>query len=514
MKTSISTLTLLLLTFAPPVALAADDGLSFTLERTVAHSGFDGDMCWVHARAGVIPAGGHGNESDAPLAVMTMQKLLLSGSDVFYALNETRSSDGGDSWTAPSPLQSFARQTVGPPATALPTGASIAPHLLQAADETTVCDFAPQWHAASQRLLGLGQTVWYRGNRVMHLRPRGVAYAVYEPKANRWSAWQTVKLPAETKFQDAGSGSVQRFDLPGGDVLIPIYFKDPAQKQYSVTVCRCRFDGRTIEFVEHGNEMTIPIKRGLYEPSLTKFRGRYYLTLRNDDHGYVTTAEDGLHFSTPRRWTFDDGQDLGNYNTQQHWVTHSDGLFLVYTRRGANNDHVFRHRAPLFIARVDPEKLQVIRSSEQVLVPERGARLGNFGVTRVSPEETWVTVTEWMQPKGVEKHGSDNSLFVAKLKWNRPNRLATGGTFEQGDADSAQAAGATDAWEKIQPYFSPPERWKHDFGDYASPLKFADGARVRTPNDWRRRRAEIAAEWEELLGKWPPLITDPKLEIL
>lgn len=77
-------------------------------------------------------------------------------------------------------------------------------------------------------------------------------------------------------------------------------------------------------------------------------------------------------------WTFDDGSELGNYNTQQHWVTHGDSLFLVYTRKGANNDHVFRHRAPLFIAKVDPEKLTVLRATEQILVPERGARLANL----------------------------------------------------------------------------------------------------------------------------------------
>ena len=168
------------------------------------------------------------------------------------------------------------------------------------------------------------------------------------------------------------------------------------------------------------------MKRGLYEPSLTKFGGRFFLTMRNDDHGYVSVSNDGLTYKEPRRWTFDDGSDLGNYNTQQHWVTHSDGLFLVYTRRGARNDHVFRHRAPLFIARVDSEKLHVIRDTEQVLVPERGARLGNFGVVDVSPGETWVTVTEWMQPRGVEKRGSDNSLHVVKLKWSQPNRLLAG----------------------------------------------------------------------------------------
>ena len=65
-------------------------------------------------------------------------------------------------------------------------------------------------------------------------------------------------------------------------------------------------------------------------------------------------------------------------------MKHSDGLFLVYTRRGANNDHVIRNRAPLFIAQVDPERLCVIRATEKAIVPDRGASLGNFGVANIS----------------------------------------------------------------------------------------------------------------------------------
>lgn len=486
------------LTLADVAAGDLAEELSFTVDVATAHHGFDGRMCWVHARAGAIPAGQPGNDADQPLVVMTMQKLLLSGSDVFYALNETRSADLARSWTNPVVHASFARQVFRGNQAAMPTGAAIAPDLLQPGDETTVCDFTPKWHAASQRLLGIGHTVWYRDNRVMHERPRGIAYAVYDARAKKWAPWQTVDLPDEPKFRNAGAGSVQRVDLPGGDVLIPFYFKEPSQRQYSVTVCRCRFDGRTLDYVEHGNELTVPIKRGLYEPSLTVFGGRYYLTMRNDDHGYVSVSDDGLHFQPQRWWTFDDGSDLGNYNTQQHWVTHSDGLFLVYTRRGADNDHVFRHRAPLFIARVDAEKLHVIRETEQILVPQRGARLGNFGVTEVSPDETWVTVTEWMQPKGVEKYGSDNSVFVAKLRWSRPSRVAA----------------STDASQVIKPYFTPPKKWQGKFGDYKSPLRFADGTDVTTPADWERRRKEISDQWQSSLGSWPPLITSPEVETL
>ena len=152
-----------------------------------------------------------------------------------------------------------------------------------------------------------------------------------------------------------------------------------------------------------------------------------FLTMRNDRTAYVAASDDGLHFGPVKRWRFDDGSDLGSTNTQQHWVTHSDGVLLSYTRKGANNDHVFRHRAPLFIAQVDPEKLQVIRSTEQILIPERGAGLGNaFGVTEVNANETWVTTAEWMQgPKGIlmpgNQYGSDNRIYAARILWKKPN---------------------------------------------------------------------------------------------
>ncbi len=405
---------------------AQDPLLSFDVCVSTARRGFDGEYCWVHARAGAIPPGAPGNESESPLVVMTTQKLLLTGSDVFYPLHAMRTGDLSTSWTKPVGQPVFARQVFSGPNAPMPTGAAIAPELLQPGDETTVCDFTPKWHTATGKLLGTGHTVWYRDNRVMHTRPRGTAYSVYDARQQRWLPWRVLEMPGEPRFQNAGAGSVQRFDLEGGDILLPIYFKEPRQTQYSVTVCRCRFDGAKLEFVEHGNLMTLDVKRGLYEPSSTRFGGRFFLTMRNDDHGYVARSDDGLHFDQPRRWTFDDGADLGNYNTQQHWVTHSEGLFLVYTRRGAENDHVFRHRAPLFIARVDPDELHVLRSTERVLVPERGARLGNFGVCDVTPNETWVTAAEWMQPRGVERHGSDNSIFVARIRWNRPN-WAVGG---------------------------------------------------------------------------------------
>jgi hypothetical protein len=245
-------------------------------------------------------------------------------------------------------------------------------------------------------------------------------------------------MPEGEKFHDAGAGCTQRYDLEDGTALLPLYFRPPG-KNSRVTVARCSFDGNTLRYAEHGDELSVNDNtRGLHEPSLARFGGMFFLTLRNDRRGYVTRSKDGQSFEPIRPWAFDDGQELGNYNTQQHWVAHSEGLFLVYTRRGAGNDHVFRHRAPLFMARVDPERLCVLRETEQVLVPERGARLGNFGVTDVSPAETWVTVAEWMQPRGVEKHGSDGSVFVARIHWDRPNRDLLPDSPPDGNADTCK----------------------------------------------------------------------------
>ena len=43
-------------------------------------------------------------------------------------------------------------------------------------------------------------------------------------------------------------------------------------------------------------------------PLLTKFGGKYLLTLRADEGAYVSESEDGLNYSEPKPWKFDDGK--------------------------------------------------------------------------------------------------------------------------------------------------------------------------------------------------------------
>ena len=74
-------------------------------------------------------------------------------------------------------------------------------------------------------------------------------------------------------------------------------------------------------------------------------------------------------------------------------------------------------------ARVDSGCDRVTR-----FVHARGAHVGNFLVTKISEDETWVVVAEWMRTKEPDqsdftvckRYGSDNSIFVARILFDRP----------------------------------------------------------------------------------------------
>jgi hypothetical protein len=78
----------------------------------------------------------------------------------------------------------------------------------------------------------------------------------------------------------------------------------------------------------------------------------------------------------------------------------------------------------------------------------------------------------------------------------------------------AQKPLADETWEQIAPFFSPPAEFQNRFGPYKSLLQFDAGAPVTSPPDWPKRRQEILDRWHSLMGNWPPLLKDPKLEFL
>ncbi|MFC1603864.1 sialidase [Planctomycetota bacterium] len=60
--------------------------------------------------------------------------------------------------------------------------------------------------------------------------------------------------------------------------------------------------------------------------------------------------------------------------------------------------------------------------------------------------------------------------------------------------------------------FTPPPELVDDFGKNKSLLTFQDGTPVKTSADWQRRRKEILAVWQSMIGSWPELINKPKVQ--
>ena len=244
-----------------------------------------------------------------PRMLILTQEIEKAGSHGYRDVFQLDSSDGGRSWSTPRRIESLRR-------TRLADG-----------DELVAGDLCPQWHAVSGTVLATGKTFTFRGGTREDRSAERVSYAVYDPRREAWSDLRLIDLPATDHagrpILQPNSGCCQRSDLPDGDVLLPIrYATQPKSLQYTSIVARCRFDGRTLTYLRHGSELSIDRDRGLYEPSLIAFQGKYYLTLRADHSAFAAVSADGLNFEPPVEWRFDDGGVLGSYNTQQHWLAH------------------------------------------------------------------------------------------------------------------------------------------------------------------------------------------------
>ena len=362
-------------------------------------------ITWFHPRACRIPAG-HGI-SDRIL--MTLQE--IGGSDYFGPVHWSETRDQGRTWTQPELIPAFDRQPVP------------GEHGLQAG----VCDVVPQFHPQTGTVLALGHVVFYRG-RKFSARDQLARYPVYSVRSadGTWSERRILEWDDPRGSFIYTNNCGQRAVMLDGDILLALSFGHRSEYR-SVASARCSFDGKALQIKQVGPALVLRHGRGLLEPSITFFQGQYFLTIRAEDgHGYQTVSRDGLHWQRKEAWKWDDGTSLELATTQQHWLSHSDGLFLVYTRRDAINEGVIRWRSPLWIARVDPQTRRLIRATERVVLPIVGdgvnepddvALMGNFNVTHMTPLESWVTVGEWI-PGG----NARGDLLLARVQWRRPNR--------------------------------------------------------------------------------------------
>ncbi len=335
----------------------------------------------------------------------------IGGSDYFGPVHWMESKDGGTTWSEPEPIDALGRIPV--------SGYD--------GLEAGVCDVVPQYHAPTDTVLAMGHVVFYRGPKFSKedQLPRYPVYAIRDSEGN-WSERKILKWDDPRGAFIYTNNCGQRCVDKNGDIVMSFTF-GPNSEARSVAGVRCRFDGKTLTIAEVGPALNNPVKRGLLEPSVTRFQDRYYMTIRaEDDHGYVSVSADGVNYAPQKAWAWDDGEPVTMSTTQQHWLTHSDGLFLVYTRKDETNANVTRWRSPLWVSQVDPETLALIRSTERVVIPLHGdgvknpdkvPLMGNFHVTHAGPTESWVTVGEWMP-----RNNALGNLLLARIRWSKPNQ--------------------------------------------------------------------------------------------
>lgn len=311
---------------------------------------------------------------------MTVQE--IRGSDYYGDVLWSTSTDGGYHWSDLSKLEPLGWRPLENPG-----------------EFEGVCDTVPNVDLATGKLVAIGHNVFYRENRFwdtlgtwrktdhtsVHLR-RG-CYSVRQDDGS-WGPRQYLE-PEEFKAAAAFCcGCTQKIIRSNGEWLLPFYFMEDTQGMNNrVTVYRALFDGEKFTLLERGNILENLAKRGLMEPSLIEYDGRVLITLRAEDgNSYVAVSEDGLHYGPMQAWRFDNGEIPESFSTQQHFLVIGGRLYLSYTRNAGYNSKVMRFRAPLFIAEVDPDRLELIRESEQIVFPIDGewshpetiARSGNF----------------------------------------------------------------------------------------------------------------------------------------
>lgn len=373
-----------------------------SMDKITLKRGRDGSgPSWFHPRPCVVPS------KDGPVVFMTLQE--IRGSDFFLPVHWMESRDLGQTWSEPQPVPPLGRD---------PTK--------DGRGDEGVCDVVPQYHAKTGTVLALGHNVFYRGPKFdRNQPPRCPVYAVY--KDGQWSERKRLIWDDPRGATIYTNNCGQREVLENGSIAFVMSF-GAKQTSRSAAGVRCSFDGETLAIEKVGREIKHAAGRGLLEPSLVRYRGKFYATLRAEDNrGYVAASDDGLDFEEKQPWCWDDGTPLEMSTTQQHWLPHSEALHLVYTRKDASNVNVMRWRSPLFMAQVDLKTLRLLRDTERVVLPLGGdgvnapdevPLMGNFQTTNISANESWITDGEMLP-----KHGYKGDLVLGKIRWSRPNTL-------------------------------------------------------------------------------------------
>ena len=201
-------------------------------------TGFKGERCYVHARGVILPNG---------FGVITMQKLELSGSDIFYGIEMVKTQDFGKTFTPPTPCANLSRVYC-------PDGTSY-----------VMCDATPFYHKATGKIILTGHMAWYGADnkRLKEVRPISPLYAVYNEATGTFDRFKKIEIPNQDEYYLSGTGCSQIVECAGGELIIPFYYTpkntEPARHEhFSAALMRC--SRAAISPSLRGTTLTMPTK--------------------------------------------------------------------------------------------------------------------------------------------------------------------------------------------------------------------------------------------------------------
>jgi len=366
----------------------------FVLQEKVLYEN-DGsnNFWWSHLRCAAIP---RSPEPELLCTVSLDPKESPNLSDVFYDIAYTTSTDGGKNWSPLVRIPQYQWKM-------LPDGYN-----------GMLIDPVPVYHPQSGKIILFGMAQSYHLASSNYKKHNYPAYAVYDPATGTWSAdWYLMDWPGI--YGHTGSVYPYVLDDSSGTILWPI---NPLDGSGTLKVMQVGFDGSAMTYLGVGTAVGNTGGNGNrsgIEPSLTKWNGEFFMTMRDDMQNRLAKSTDGLHWqnAVPLQW--DDGTLVeGSMNTQMHWINRPDALYLVYTRKDNSNLDIFRYRAPLWMAKVDPLTLRLQKQSERIVmgITSDRAQLGNFGTYDVSPSLSIVSSNEWNSVV-------PNRAIVSLLRWDQ-----------------------------------------------------------------------------------------------
>ncbi len=341
---------------------------------------------WFHPKATMI---------NRDMLLMTVQG--IEGHDYYTPLCESFSADLGVNWSAPLPIAGMGFREI------------------EHGIIEVIGDVVPEYHKTTQTVLAVGHNGYYRNGKLFDTlgldrdeakrlgMQRFPIYAIRDVNGCWSITRRKLEVPELSDASCYGCGCSQRVILPDGKIIIPSVIGYWNRRDMMVTSLLCDFNGKDLTFLKLGNILENSVERGLLEPSIIEFHGKYYMTIRaEDERGYASVSDDGLNWGKIKNWQWEDGTPLFMSTTQQHWLKLGGELYLIYTRKSHLNTELFRWRAPLFIAKFDPVKFCLKKCSEQIVLPMHGnsalpktiGLTGNFHPLSISDTEAVVIAGE------------------------------------------------------------------------------------------------------------------------